>query len=116
MMKTKWMTLSGASLAVLSSTALYINVLLFLVLGGEHGSGSQWHASPYLDFGVFGVNLDSILNDLGMLLVCGVLKTASCAALTKHFSTATVAPAPVVGYVPNSQASSTYDPNEVGAS
>ena len=92
MMKTKWLTLSGAILAVLSSTALYINLLLMIMLGG---SGSPWHANPYLQVGVFGVNLDSVLNDLGMLLVCGVLKTTSCAALTKCFSTAasTVKPA-----------------------
>jgi hypothetical protein len=100
MMKTKWLTLSGASLAVLSSTALYINVFLALMLGGT------WYSSPYSNFFVFGMNLDSMLNDLGMLLVCGVLKTASCLALTKHFSTVTVAPAPVVDYVPKSQASS----------
>jgi hypothetical protein len=114
-MKTKWLTLSGASLAVLSSTALYINVLLAFMSGN-----SLWWSNPYLNIYVFGTNLDSVLNDLGMLLACGVLKTASCAALTKHFSTAakyTVAPAaPVVGFVPNSQASSIYVPNEVDAS
>ena len=117
MMKTKWMTLSGASLAVLSSTALYINGLLWIMLGQM---GNQWLANPYLNIAVFGVNLDSVLNDIGMLLACGVLKTASCAALTKHFSTTTkytVAPAaPVVGFVANSQASSIYEPNEVDAS
>jgi hypothetical protein len=74
-----------------------------------------------LNFFVFGINLDSVLNDLGMLLACGVLKKASCAALTKHFSTAdartvTVMPVPVVGFVPNSQASSMCVPNEVGSS
>jgi hypothetical protein len=82
LMKTKWMTLSGATLAVLSSTALYINVVLGSMLGGT------WSSSPYLYYAVFGMNLDSVLNDLGMLLACGVLKTASCAALIKHFSTA----------------------------
>jgi hypothetical protein len=95
MMKTKWLTLSGAILAVLSSTALYINLLLMIMLGG---SGSPWHANPYLQVGVFGVNLDSVLNDLGMLLVCGVLKTTSCAALTKCFSTATSTVKPAAAY------------------
>jgi hypothetical protein len=121
LMKTKWMTLFGASLAVLSSTALYINVLLSAFLGGGAGGGSPWQASPYLNSFVFGINLDSMLNDLGMLLACGVLKTASCAALTKYFLTATahtvsVVPVPVVTFVPNSQASSIYNPNEVGSS
>jgi hypothetical protein len=85
LMKTKWMTLSGAGLAVLSSTALYTNILLFLMLGRL---GNQWYGSPYLNFTILGVNLDSVLNDLSLLLACGVLKTASCAALTKYFSTA----------------------------
>jgi hypothetical protein len=37
---------------------------------------------------IFGLNLDSVLNDVGMLLACGVLKTASCASLSQHFTTA----------------------------
>jgi hypothetical protein len=86
MLKTKWMTLSGASLAVFSSTALYTNGLLFAVLGGY---GKSFWTNPYLHILVFGLNLDSVLNDLGMLLVCGVLKPVSCASLGKHlFSTA----------------------------
>jgi hypothetical protein len=105
MMKTKWLTLSGASLAVLSSTVLYINVMLWIMLGKK---GNPFHANPYLNVFVFGMNLDSVLNDLGMLLVCGVLKTASCAALTKFFSTAaasTVTPVvPVAKPVFDSQA------------
>ena len=32
--KTKWLTLLGASLAVISSTAFYINFGLYVVLGG----------------------------------------------------------------------------------
>ena len=86
LMKTKWMTLSGASLAVLSSTALYINSLLYFT--ALYRDAIQWHASPYLNFFVLGLNLDSALNDLGLLLACGVLKKFSCVALTKHFSTA----------------------------
>jgi hypothetical protein len=117
LMKTEWMTLSSASLAVLSSTALYVNALMFMALGE---SGNQWYASPYLNIGIFWINLDSVLNDIGILLACGVLKTASCATLTKYFSTTanyTVAPiAQVMGFVPNNQASSIYVPNEVDAS
>ena len=61
---------------MLSSTALYIDALLWIMLGQI---GNRWYANPYLNIAVFGVNLDSVLNDLGMLLACGVLKTASCA-------------------------------------
>ena len=74
MQKTKWMTLTGSTLAVLSSSALYINVGLFMFLGKN---GNPFYAGPYLNYAVFGMNLDSVLNDVGMMLVCGVLKTVS---------------------------------------
>jgi hypothetical protein len=64
------MTLLGASLAVVSSTALYINAGMFFGLGGM---GTQFWTNPYLNILVFGINLDSVLNDIGMILVCGVL-------------------------------------------
>jgi hypothetical protein len=92
--KTKRMTLLGASLAVLSSTAFYINGGLYAVLGDY---GNPYYASPYLNFLVFGINLDSVLNDIGMLLACGVLKnvtheaaeamTAVTSEVTRRFST-----------------------------
>ena len=82
---TKWVTLSGACLAVFSSSALYTNLLLFIILGAP---GNPFYTSPYLHILVFGLNLDSVLNDVGMLLACGVLKTASCTSLTKRFTTA----------------------------
>jgi hypothetical protein len=85
MLKTKWMTLGGTSLAVVSSTALYINMLLFFALG-DHASGNKWNANSYLNISVFGPNLDSVLNDVGLLLVCGVLKTVDFSSLAKIFS------------------------------
>jgi hypothetical protein len=69
--KTKWLTLAGSSLAVVSSTALYINGGLWVVLGDY---GQPFYANPYLHVMVFGINLDSVVNDVGMLLACGVLK------------------------------------------
>jgi hypothetical protein len=68
---TKWMTLAGASLAVFSSTALYINGGLFIVLGGN---GKPFYVNPYLNPLVCGFNLDSVLNDVGMLVASGVVK------------------------------------------
>ena len=88
MEKTKWLTLVGASLTVLSSTAMYINGGLWvgnLVLGG---SGKPFFANPHLNPFVFGFNLDSVLNDVGVLLACGVLKKVTCEAMTTRFSTA----------------------------
>jgi hypothetical protein len=84
--KTKWLTLVGASLAVLSSTAMYINSGLSVVLGGW---GKPLWANPYLNPNVFGYNLDSVLNDVGMLLACGVVKKLTCETVGTLFSTAT---------------------------
>ena len=80
--KTKWLTLVGASLAVISSTAFYINCGLFVVLGDY---GKPFYANPYLHVMVFGINLDSVLNDIGMLLACGVVKKITYESVTKRF-------------------------------
>jgi hypothetical protein len=37
---------------------------------------------------VFAINLDSVLNDIGMLLACGVLKKITCESVQSIFSTA----------------------------
>ena len=70
--KTMYMTLFGSSLAVFSSTALYITAIVNAVQPGSL-------ESPWSHALVFGINLDSILNDVGMLFVCGVLKNAKWA-------------------------------------
>ena len=76
---TKWLTLLGSTLAVLSSTALYINIGLWLTLGGP---GKPFFENPYLNVFVFGINLDSVLNDIGMLLACGIIKKATWKMVT----------------------------------
>jgi hypothetical protein len=38
---------------------------------------------------VFGINLDSTLNDVGVLLACGVIKKITCETVIARFSTAT---------------------------
>jgi hypothetical protein len=80
--KTKWLTLAGSSLAVISSTALYINGGLYVVLGDY---GKPFYANPYLNVLVFGINLDSVLNDIGMLLACGVIKKVTYESMTTRF-------------------------------
>jgi hypothetical protein len=122
LLETKWMALFGvASPAVLSSTALCVNAGMFFVLGG---AGTPLFANPYLDIMVFGANVGSVLNYLGMLLVCGVLNNkADCSSLVVNRVatplpsrfTAVPEPVPVPGFVPNSQASSIYVRDEVGA-
>jgi hypothetical protein len=85
--KTKWLTLVGTSLAVVSSTVFYINSGLYMVLGTD---GHPFFANPYLNILVFGINLDSVLNDVGMLVACGVLKKVKYELVIGHFSTAVV--------------------------
>ena len=80
--KTKWRTLVGASLAVLSSTAFYINFGLATLLGDP---GKPFFANPYLNVLVFGINLDSTLNDVGMLLVSDALKAVSLEAISWRY-------------------------------
>ena len=78
------MALLGASLAVVSSTVLYVNAGVWFVLGG---AGTPLSINPYLNINVFGMNLDSVLNDIGVLLVCGVLKKVDCSSLVSRIST-----------------------------
>jgi hypothetical protein len=66
---------------------MYINAALYVMLGGF---GKSLWANPYLNPFVFGFNLDSVLNDVGMLLACGVIKKISCEAVTARLSTAKV--------------------------
>jgi hypothetical protein len=112
MQQTVYMTLFGSSLAVLSSTYLYINLLLFF-----DGKTSDMRSNPWLNPLVTGTvitlcfrvnrlvaqvyllshltlsvgNVVSILNDVGMLFVSGVFKHASWKALRSGLTgTATV--------------------------
>jgi hypothetical protein len=58
---------------------------LFVVLGDY---GNPFWANPYLNINVFAINLDSVLNDIGMLLACGVVKKITCESVQSIFSTA----------------------------
>jgi hypothetical protein len=69
--------LVGSTVAVLSSTALYINGIFCFTVGG------QWWISPWTNVLVFGINADAILNDVSLLIACGVLKRVS---LTRRHS------------------------------
>jgi hypothetical protein len=112
MQKTKWMTLAGSTLAVLSSTILYIMMMLNAVLGGKFWS------SPWLNIFVSGLNIDGILSTIGMVFVSGSLKNASFGDILSEFAAANPAPMTVVpqqSYVGNSEASSKYNDQEVEA-
>jgi hypothetical protein len=114
MQKTKWHTLIGSTLAVVSTTALYINAILCFTVQGPF-----WKI-PWLNIFVFGMNIDSILNDVGMVIVSGMLKDVSeliSTALSSKRRSVFLSNKPSVQpeprYVPNSQASETYTPDEV---
>jgi len=70
MQQTKWLTLVGSTLIVASSTGLYVNAVLFMLLS------SRFMRSSWLNIFVYGGNMDSIVNDVGMLFVCGLFKRA----------------------------------------
>jgi hypothetical protein len=56
-------------MVVVSSTVLYVNLLLYLDTKVD-ATSAQWYLNPLIFMG----NLDSILNDLGLLLVGGFFK------------------------------------------
>ena len=62
------MTLAGASLTVTSSTVLYVNFILAMV---SKESTVYW-TSPWMNVFVFGKNLNSVLNDIGLLLLSDI--------------------------------------------
>jgi hypothetical protein len=68
--RTKWTTFAGVTLAVTSSSLLYINFILLTVMK------DTFSPSPWLNPLVFMVNADSILNNISMLLVSGLLTPA----------------------------------------
>jgi hypothetical protein len=72
--KTKYTTLAGCSLAVFSSTLFYINIIVGIVFQGG------FVTDPWLNPIVFGVNVDSICNDVGMFMMSGSLKQLTTTA------------------------------------
>lgn len=68
--RTKWTTFTGVTLAVTSSSLLYINLILWVVAIDTFGP------SPWLNPFVLMTNVDSILNNISMLLVSGLLTPA----------------------------------------
>jgi len=77
--RTKIFTLCGALLAVTSSSLLYINLLVWYLWGYVHDPDNA-----YLNPLLFGANVDSIVNDVSMLLACGAFKDPAewCPQLT----------------------------------
>ena len=69
--RTKWTALAGVSLAVVSSSVLHVSCILWAA------TPELIRPNPWFHPFIFMVNVDSILNDVGMLLVSGTLASAS---------------------------------------
>jgi hypothetical protein len=69
--RTKRTTLAGVSLAVASSSLLYLAIILYNLLVQD-----TFHSSPWLNMFVFPGNADSICNDVGLLLASGMAHSA----------------------------------------
>jgi hypothetical protein len=110
MQKTKWHTLIGSTLAVVSTTVVYINCILLFTIQGPF-----WEV-PWLNVFVFGISMDSILNDIGMGIASGMLKDVTgtmFAFFPTAFSTKKlISVQPQPSFVANSQASEVYSPDE----
>jgi hypothetical protein len=82
------------------------------------GEGSIFWSSPWLNVLVFPLACDSVLNDVGVLFVSGVMKNVSVAACRRKWKKLTTAAAPSAPVAPqplnfDSNASSEYGPDEV---
>jgi hypothetical protein len=82
--RTKWATFAGVTLAVASSSVLYLNVILWAVMRGVFAP------SPWLNPIVFMVNVDSVLNNFSLLLVSGLLRPVSSRKINNVRSFVTV--------------------------
>ena len=85
MQQTKWMTLGGTLLAVLSSTILYTIVIIQMLSPSE----SSFWSSPWLNFQALPVNADSILNDVGMMWLSGMARKIVETVVPKDETTVT---------------------------
>ena len=93
----------GVGIMLASSTLLLVNVTAFIMFP-EKLNGT------WLNVFVGGFNLDSILFNVGVMLVCGGgVKRVAAGDQAKEKQAAAQA-----SYVPNSGASSVYHPSEVG--
>jgi hypothetical protein len=75
--RTKWLNLLGVVVSVGSSTLLYCNIIVILTM--TFNREYYLLASPFGNPWVFGISMDSILNNVGMIVLCGILKhTGGC--------------------------------------
>ncbi len=71
--RTKRWNFVGLILTVVSSTSLYLHTIAFFVLSVLH-QYSPFHSSVFGNPHTFGIPMVSMLNILGMILLCGMFK------------------------------------------
>jgi len=73
--RTKWWNFAGVLVVVGSSTALYVNMIVYQMLTfyRQYDLANSVWGNPF----TFGLAVDSILNTLGMILLCGMFKDVS---------------------------------------
>jgi hypothetical protein len=116
MQKTKWTTLVGSTVAVTTSTLLYINIMCMIAAGASASENpSIWWTSPWLNAFTFGINMDSVANDVGLALASGILSRMPLSGRMSKRSDRdrNIMVVPEPSFAPNSQASSTYIDAEI---
>jgi hypothetical protein len=68
--RARRLTVAGVSLMVFSTSALYLNIFVTFVQLIFVKTGDSFLADPYLNPLSFGMNLDCLLNIVGMVVVC----------------------------------------------
>ena len=69
--QARWRNFFGVFIVVVSSTVLYLNLIVFYMSGffdSQHSLKFSTWGNPFS----FGMSLDSLLNTLGMVLLCGI--------------------------------------------
>jgi hypothetical protein len=111
--RAKRWNFAGVLVTVGSSTVLYVNMLAYFILAflREHSLNRSVWGSPF----TFGLAVDSILNTLGMILLCGMFKDASLRSRLAITSRKKVSAAADLGYIIDSHAHSEQEaaPTEV---
>jgi hypothetical protein len=98
--KTKWFNFVGVGIVVFSSSVLYVHLIIqqaSLATGSAYFVRSSW-----LNPSIISINLDAILNSIGMVLLSGMLKDLSWKGGWRAIVTIPVVPPTVAA--PNSVA------------
>jgi hypothetical protein len=100
--RTKRWNFAGVLVTVGSSTVLYVNMIAFFILSflRQYSLNRSVWGNPF----TFGLLVDSILNTLGMILLCGMFKDVSLRSRLAITSRKKVSAAAELGCIVDSHA------------